>query len=575
MATGLVEPKHKPLRPVQPKSLVTFIPLPTAFVALNSCSQFAKSPDIKHPIPQFQNISSLLSMLSQDEGRQGSICHFTETRRVSSDFSRRTLVVDGAVRRDCPSITTSERVWVVSSLKCCFSPETGNPGSAVSLVAFERVSELNRIADSAFCESGLKSIVIPSTVIVLGKKSFAECTSLESVTFESGSRLERIEDSAFYDTKLDSIVIPSSVLVVGPESFCVCCSLETVIFEQGSRLERIEESAFSCTAVTTFEIPASVAVLHGSSFMGTARNSISVSPNNESFCVRDSLLESFDGSTIYRYFGACHSVIIPSTVVVLGKMSFAWCWSLESVICESGSRLERIEESAFSHSGLTSIVIPSSVVVVGKSCWSLCSSLESLIFESGSRLERIEESVFAWTRLRSMEIPPCVTFIDGSAFLAPSLTSISISPDNTAFRVREGALEDFEGSTIYRYFGTCHSVVVPSSVVVLGRTSFFHCDVLESVIFESDSRLERIEERAFAWSGLKSIAIPSSVVVLGKESFSDCTSLESVIFESGSRLERIEEHVFSRSTLTSIEIPPGVTYIDGSAFHETSIPFHE
>jgi hypothetical protein len=45
---------------------------------------------------------------------------------------------------------------------------------------------------------------------------------------------------------------------------------------------------------------------------------------------------------------------------------------------------------------------------------------------------------------------------------------------------------------------------------------------LESVIFESGSRLERIEESAFAESGLKSIEIPSSVVVLGKESFCKC-----------------------------------------------------
>jgi hypothetical protein len=37
----------------------------------------------------------------------------------------------------------------------------------------------------------LKSILIPSSVVVLGPSSFSGCKSLESVTFESGSRFAR------------------------------------------------------------------------------------------------------------------------------------------------------------------------------------------------------------------------------------------------------------------------------------------------------------------------------------------------------------------------------------------------
>jgi hypothetical protein len=72
------------------------------------------------------------------------------------------------------------------------------------------------------------------------------------------------------------------------------------------------------------------------------------------------------------------------------------------------------------------------------------------------------------------------------------------------------------------------SIEIPSSVVVLGKWSFYECKSLESVTFESGSRLERIEESAFSWSGLKSIEIPSSVILLGKESFSWWTSVKSV-----------------------------------------------
>jgi hypothetical protein len=63
--------------------------------------------------------------------------------------------------------------------------------------------------------------------------------------------------------------------------------------------------------------------------------------------------------------------------------------------------------------------------------------------------------------------------------------------------------------------------------------------------------------------------IPSSVVILGKSSFDQCKSLESVTFESGSRLERIEESAFHVSGLKSIEIPGSISFIDDFAFLET------
>jgi hypothetical protein len=68
--------------------------------------------------------------------------------------------------------------------------------------------------------------------------------------------------------------------------------------------------------------------------------------------------------------------------------------------------------------------------------------------------------------------------------------------------------------------------------------------------FETGSRLERIEAQALSWTGLKSIVIPSSVVVLGKKSFDGCKSLKSVTFENGSRLERIGKFAFSNTPVS-------------------------
>jgi hypothetical protein len=221
-----------------------------------------------------------------------------------------------------------------------------------------------------------------------------------------------------------------------------------VAFESGSRLERIEKFAFYGSGLESIEIPPNVAFIGGYAFDPPFLRSIWLSPAHQHLRIRESFLEDICGSTIYRYFGSCRSIEIPSSVVVLGEGSFASCYSLESVT-----------------------------------------------FESGSRLERIEERAFYGSRLKSIEIPPCVSFICGSALV--TLSSISVSRENRHFRIRDSFLEDISGSTIYRYFGSCRSIVIPSFVVVLGKRSFLWCESLESVTFESGSRLERIEESMF------------------------------------------------------------------------------
>jgi hypothetical protein len=108
---------------------------------------------------------------------------------------------------------------------------------------------LERIEESAFQWSGLKSIKIPSSVIALGEMSFYKCKSLKSVEFESGCQLKGIGEEAFYESGLRSIEIPSSVVTLGRRSFSESKQLASVKFERGSKMERIDESLFSGSGV--------------------------------------------------------------------------------------------------------------------------------------------------------------------------------------------------------------------------------------------------------------------------------------------------------------------------------------
>jgi hypothetical protein len=80
------------------------------------------------------------------------------------------------------------------------------------------------------------------------------------------------------------------------------------------------------------------------------------------------------------------SVVIPSSVDILCKSFVTDLGSVNSITFEAGCRLQRIEESSFSWSGLRSIVIPHSVEVLCKSCFAECRSIESITFKNDSKL---------------------------------------------------------------------------------------------------------------------------------------------------------------------------------------------
>jgi len=87
------------------------------------------------------------------------------------------------------------------------------------------------ISKSAFEDcTGLTSITIPSSVTEISDDAFSGCTGLTSVKIPSS--VTEISDDAFEDcTSLTSITIPSSVTKIGKYAFYGCTGLTSVIIE--------------------------------------------------------------------------------------------------------------------------------------------------------------------------------------------------------------------------------------------------------------------------------------------------------------------------------------------------------
>ncbi|MCH5172120.1 MAG: leucine-rich repeat domain-containing protein, partial [Erysipelotrichales bacterium] len=191
---------------------------------------------------------------------------------------------------------------------------------------------------------------------------------------------------------------------------------------------------------------------------------------------------------------------------------------------ESGSKLETIGSSAFSScSSLTSIVIPSSVTSIGNYAFSGCTKLKTVTFESGSKLEAIGIYVFNdCGSLQYNEYGNCYYLGNNeNPYLAlvkakdKDITEVTIS-NNTKF-IMSNAFEIYKSLT---------SIIIPSSVTSIGSLAFCDCTNLQTVTFESGSKLETIGSYAFSGcNSLTSIVIPSSVTSIENSAFYGCYSL--------------------------------------------------
>jgi hypothetical protein len=339
---------------------------------------------------------------------------------------------------DCLS---ADRLWFPSSIETI---ELLFPSPTVTSVVFEFKSKLGEIGNSAFPGTGLKSVVIPSFVTILGDRSFGNCESIVSVLFESGSRLIRICSSSFTQSGLGELEIPASVLFLESHCFAFCVLLSSVEFESGSRLLRIEKSVFSCTALSSLVLPSSVEFIDGSAFEGSPLECVEFFPNENHFKIYGSFISDITEKICVRHIGNSSSVMIPSHFEILGECCFSHSDKLKWVTFERESMLREIGKRTFIRSGIMRLVIPASVEMIGDGSFLNCSSLTSVELEVGSRLRQIGEVAFYSTGLIRIDIP--------------------------------------------------------SSVEIVGPRCFGHCLLLVTVVFETESQLRFVAANAFSGS---------------------------------------------------------------------------
>jgi hypothetical protein len=270
-------------------------------------------------------------------------------------------------------------------------------GGAVTIPGTINGEPVIAIGDSAFANSGLTSVTIPSSVTSIGDYSFGGNTGLTSVTIPS-SITSIAGGDAFEDcTSMTQILVdPSNGAYASSNGVLFNKSLTQLIEYPNGKLGNtyiiptsvtsIGSAAFEdCTFPTSITIPSSVTSIGDYSFTSTGLTSVTI-PNSVTAI----------GQGVFEYCTSLTSANISNGITLIPDFMFDYCTSLASVFIPSS--VTSIGYGAFFHcTHLASVNIPASVTGIGTYAFNNCQDLTSVTIPASVTF--LGEYSFAYTGL--------------------------------------------------------------------------------------------------------------------------------------------------------------------------------
>lgn len=504
-----------------------------------------------------------------------------------------------------------------------------NPKLAVMPVAklgsYTIPTGVTEIPEGAFANSNISKVVIPASMVKIGRNAFENCQNLVSVVFSAPAAGEK-----------------ASSLVIAARAFSGCSSLEKIILP--ARLTEIKLQKYTVADDT-------IAVDNAeNAFLGcTSLVSITVVSGNTSYKSVDGMLYSADGKTLLYCpatktfadgkleipagtqtiapgaFMDCtgiSEVTLPNTVtlvgecafyglaglnkvtfggnalvnLVIGKYAFRGCSNLSEIALMPGSRVSTISEGAFRDcTSLAAFTIPATATAIQADAFRGCTSLATITFESGAQPLAFGEDVFYnCSSLTSIELPANVSEIPGIFGGCASLTSVSIHKDNPYFVSDEEGVVFNKDKTVIIFFplGKTGDYVLPSTVTTIANGVFrdvkldsitignaithigddaFRGSEIDSYIFtgEANTNALTIGDYAFYGASFDDITLPAHTKTIGRYAFAYTDVYDGIVLNDG--VEILGDYAFYQSyAYYAVTIPASVKTIGAYCFSAES-----
>lgn len=347
----------------------------------------------------------------------------------------------------------------------------------------------------------LKTIEIPSSVMMITESAFAGWNGLETLTIPETVKYIWGDKLFSGCTSLKSVSLPKSITEISESMFSGCESLTSFNFAGG--YNSIKANAFSgCSSLSTIDLEG-VTDIGDKAFTGC-------------------------GFTSLR---------IPDSMTAIPDCLFSNCVKLKELDL---NKTEIIGGMAFSGSAsLIDLTIPESVKRIDDGAFSGCNNLESVHVHCDSVV--IGGGAF---NVDYYSNPPKFTF-----YVSNKVRSLITDQSDQIFMHRDISMDNFvfeEGSRCEEFgllTGTdVTGVKLPEHITKLGPYAFAECYELKDVIGILKN-IKVIGEYAFQRTKISKAIIPEGVEEIGRWAFSGCDNLR--IFSLPSTITKLGDAVFA------------------------------
>jgi len=207
-------------------------------------------------------------------------------------------------------------------------PSTMKELGECSLYACEDLAELTlnegleTIGDGALAyNDAIKQYDIPSTVTSIGESAFGNCASLEKVVLPEG--ITEIPAYCFDRCEiLKTVNFPASLKSIGERAFQLCYAVTPVELPEG--LETIGDGAFvDCSSITEIDLPTTLRNIGTEAFASTGLSEVSIPEGVTRLGSEGDMW--MPGGSVFSWCFNLAKVYLPSTIEVLGAMTFDGC----------------------------------------------------------------------------------------------------------------------------------------------------------------------------------------------------------------------------------------------------------
>ncbi len=359
------------------------------------------------------------------------------------------------------------------------------------------------VGEGAFFRSSLKEVTIGENAY-FGLGAFQRCTALHTVNMPVNGGVYFGQGCFANDANLKNIDLSKVGEKIAAQSFYGCTSLTTV---ELTHVKEIGNHAFAdCSGITTLTMPVVEKIGDG----------------------------AFGRNAMLGRAPAITEVVLPDTLVELGKEAFFYCPNLSQVTLSAN--LKSISESAFANCERLTTVIGSDFTKVGKYAFANCLRLNSISLENVTEIDDFAFS--SCTSLKNVNLQNVETIgfasFSSTGLVGNIVANNLVSIGDYAF---QKAIDDYGNAAA-------------------GFTSF----VAE--------KLEKIGIAAFQHNrDLTEFVFSNNIVSIGQLAFNDCKGLTSFYYYAGEKLSDGEINGYAKLT-------DGVLYtrMESGQYQLSSVP---